>query len=142
MGRNRKKRKSTPPKRWSFNRTQRLAVGKGWIQKYDGQHIVRGYTKRYKVDLLCAIAELRMLGVEISETYEQAVRQTVERNIEAKRLKKEQKAEEDYLSEFIDDGFAFVVGYTSGGAPYGLTHEEMSDIDAEDWFPGDDTQVS
>jgi len=132
MGRKKKRKKSTPPKRWSFNRKQRLAVGKNWIQKYDGQHIVRGYTKRYKVDVLCAITELKMLGVEISEEYEEAVKQTVEGDLKAKRLKKQQKAEEAYLAEFMDEGFAFVAGYTSGGAPYGLTYEEMDEINEEE----------
>ena len=132
MGRKKKRKKSTPPKRWSFNRKQRLAVGKNWIQKYDGQHIVRGYTKRYTVDVLCAITELKMLGVEISEEYEEAVKQTVEGDLKAKRLKKQQKAEEAYLAEFMDEGFAFVAGYTSGGAPYGLTYEEMDEINEEE----------
>ena len=27
-----------------------------------------------------------------------------------------------------DEHFAFIVGYTSGGAPFGLTHEEFSKI--------------
>jgi hypothetical protein len=27
-----------------------------------------------------------------------------------------------------DENFAFIVGYTSGGAPFGLTHEEFSKI--------------
>jgi len=129
MGRKKKRKKSTPPKRWSFNRKKRLAVGISWIQNYDGQHIVRGYTKRYKVDVLCAITELKMLGVEISKEYENAVKQTVEGELKAKRLKKQQKAEETYLAEFMDDGFAFVAGYTSGGVPYGLTYEEMGDYD-------------
>ncbi len=132
MGRKKKRKKSTPPKRWSFNRKKRLAVGKGWIQNYDGQHIVRGYTKRYKVNVLCAITELKMLGVEISKEYEEAVKQTVEGDLKAKRLKKEQKANEAYLAEFMDDGFAFVVGYTAGGAPYGLTYEELDDINEEE----------
>jgi len=27
-----------------------------------------------------------------------------------------------------DETFAFIAGYTSGGAPYGITHEEMQEI--------------
>jgi hypothetical protein len=27
-----------------------------------------------------------------------------------------------------DDNFAFIAGYTSGGFPYGLTHEEFEKI--------------
>jgi len=39
-----------------------------------------------------------------------------------------------------DETFAYIVGYTSGGAPYGITHEEMTEnncdekgIDPSDW---------
>ena len=28
-----------------------------------------------------------------------------------------------------DDTFAFIAGYTSGGAPYGVTWEEMEEIE-------------
>ncbi|WP_059170372.1 hypothetical protein [Bacillus sp. FJAT-27445] len=28
-----------------------------------------------------------------------------------------------------DETFAFIAGYTSGGAPYGITHEEMAEIE-------------
>ena len=30
-----------------------------------------------------------------------------------------------------DENFAFIAGYTSGGAPYGLTHEEWNEIQPE-----------
>jgi hypothetical protein len=30
-----------------------------------------------------------------------------------------------------DENFAFIAGYTSGGAPYGLTHEEMAEPEKE-----------
>ena len=132
MRKKKKKRKSTPPKRWSFNRKQRLAVGKSWMQSYEGKHLVRGYTKRYKVDILCAIVELRMLGVEKSETYENQVKQSVEDRQRAKQLKKEQQAEAAYLADYVDDGFYFIAGYTSGGAPYGLTCEQMDAINREE----------
>ena len=32
----------------------------------------------------------------------------------------------DYSS---DENFAFIVGFTSGGAPFGITHEEMVEIE-------------
>ena len=35
---------------------------------------------------------------------------------------------EDKLFE-SDDTFAFIAGYTSGGAPYGITWEEMEEIE-------------
>jgi len=133
MGRRKKKkRKSTPPKRWNFNRKKRLGAAKGWMQTYEGKYLIKGYTRRYKVDILCAIVELRMLGVAISEEYENQVKRSVEDRIRAKQLKKQQQAEAAYFADYVDEGFYFVAGYTSGGAPYGLTCEQMDAINREE----------
>ena len=48
----------------------------------------------------------------------------------AKR-KKKQEDFEDRLFE-SDETFAFIAGYTSGGAPYGVTWEEMEEIERRD----------
>lgn len=45
------------------------------------------------------------------------------------KLKKERKAEDVEFDS--DENFAFIVGYTSGGAPYGVTHKEMNEIEKE-----------
>ena len=47
-----------------------------------------------------------------------------------KRKKKERKkerksAETNYLAFEPDENFAYIVGYTSNGVPFGLTHEEF-----------------
>lgn len=34
-------------------------------------------------------------------------------------------AEDDFLYDFMDDDFSFIAGYTAGGAPYGVTWEEI-----------------
>jgi hypothetical protein len=47
-----------------------------------------------------------------------------------RKLKKEIKAED--VEFYSDENFAFSAGYTSGGAPYGVTHEEMNGIEKED----------
>ena len=31
-----------------------------------------------------------------------------------------------------DENFAFIAGFTSGGTPYGITHEEMERIEIEE----------
>lgn len=43
----------------------------------------------------------------------------------ARRLKKIKKREHEELEAWQDDRFFFIAGYTSGGAPYGITWEEM-----------------
>ena len=38
--------------------------------------------------------------------------------------------EKQYGEEFgSDENFAFIVGFTSCGVPYGITHEEMAEIE-------------
>ena len=46
-----------------------------------------------------------------------------------RKLKKERKAEDVEFDS--DENFAFIVGYTSGGAPYGSIHEETNEIEKE-----------
>lgn len=45
--------------------------------------------------------------------------------------KKKQEEFGDGLFE-SDDTFTFIAGYTSGGAPYGVTWEEMKEIERRD----------
>ncbi|MFK7981720.1 MAG: hypothetical protein AB8G86_17190, partial [Saprospiraceae bacterium] len=97
--------------------------GKSWLKTYQGEDIIQDYIKRYGVDLLCAVVELRMLGVAISEDYEYQLRQDEENKRLSKKSKKKkgkQKGEEDFSDDFSDETFAYIAGYTSGGAPFGL----------------------
>jgi hypothetical protein len=41
---------------------------------YGGNDIVRGYASWFGIDLLCAITELRMLGVDVDVAREQGLR--------------------------------------------------------------------
>ena len=45
------------------------------------------------------------------------------------KTKRNAKFVEDDLLFSSDENFAFIVGYTSGGAPYGITYEEMKQIE-------------
>ncbi len=50
----------------------------------------------------------------------------------SKKKKKLKKVKlEEQIEPFRDENFAFIAGYTSGGAPYGLTHEEMAELEKE-----------
>jgi len=133
-----KKKKSNTPKRKRYKRPERLEAAKLWIPTYEGKRIVRGYTKYFGVNILCAITELQMLGYKFSDEYIEKVKI----NLEHQRILKERKKEEKELSRISeiykdrDDTFFFIAGYTSGGAPYGVTWEEMG---LEPWtFPDDD----
>ena len=115
-------------------RKQRLRSAKSWLVKYEGiredRKIVKGYRKKYGVDFLCAIKELEMLGVKLSDSYKEGILAHLERekkNKEAKLEKQRQRI--NVINDYSNEDFAFIVGYTSGGAPYGLTRDQMDDID-------------
>ena len=75
-----------------------------------------------------------MIGVEISEEYEKQIKQSIEELRRQKQLRKDKKKQElnSFLGLDSDEYFAFIAGYTSGGVPYGITHEEMKKINNED----------
>ena len=117
-------------------REYRLRSAKDWIKTYSGNNIVKGYSKKYSIDKLCAVKELRMIGVKISEEYENQLRKSLE-SLKQQRLsfKKKRENELNALCEFeSDENFAMILGYTSGGFPYGVTHEEMEQINNEKEF--------
>lgn len=111
----------------------RLVSSKEWIRNYDGKNIVKGYSKWYGVDLLCAIKELRMNGVIVDEVYEEQVKESIKAKTIARQISKENRKKRLNLNEdeFLDGRFAFIAGYTSGGAAYGVTHEEMRNYEEE-----------
>lgn len=47
------------------------------------------------------------------------------------------KKREDKLNDLCgfdsDENFAMIIGYTSGGFPYGVNHEEMDEINNEEY---------
>jgi len=116
-----------------YTKEYRLGSSKEWIKTYDGKNIVRGYSKWYGVDLLCAIKELRVNGVTVDEEYEEKVRLSIEAKKLARQINEENRKKKmvEVEDEFSDDRFAFIAGYTSGGAAYGITHEEMGDYEEE-----------
>jgi len=115
----------------TLHRNKRLKSATEWVKSYSGKRIVHGYAKRYGVDKLCAVKELRLIGIEISEEYENQLRQSIEALKKQRQFRKDKKEQElDSLLRFnSDENFAFIAGYTSGGFPYGITHEEMEEID-------------
>jgi len=108
-------------------REKRLRRAKQWIGQYNGEHIVKAYKKRFSVDQLCAMAELKMLGVDLDPDYVE--RATAAEMIRREQLaeKKREREEQERISKHADqsDQFFYIAGYTSGGAPYGVTWEEM-----------------
>ncbi len=121
-----KKNRSLPPRQKRMRRPARLDSARQWLPSYRGKHLVRSYRKRYAVDWLCAVRELRLLGVELDPQYVAQLKATVEQLRLERQRRKQQPETECPLEMAIDanDTFAYIAGYTSGGAPYGLTWEQ------------------
>ena len=118
---------------------ERKVKAEKWVAEYDGTpysgDIIKAYRKKFAVDRMKAVAELQMLGVSLTKEQiareKAAVRacQNIQRAKKAKRKKsREQKRiqkDNPVFHEDQDDMFYYIAGYTSGGAPYGVTWEEM-----------------
>ncbi|ANF52996.1 hypothetical protein A0O34_21815 [Chryseobacterium glaciei] len=125
-----RKRKGNKQLKCTMPRERRLQSAKQWLPTYTGKHLVRAYARRYHTDLLCSITELRILGITVTEEYETAVKRSVELVTAKKKQKKEAalaKSKGQVWGIDQDENFAFIVGYTSGGAPYGLQWNELSE---------------
>jgi RimJ/RimL family protein N-acetyltransferase len=77
------------------------------------------------VDTACAVRELQEIGYQFQPGYVENLL-----TVEADRLKqlmekREDKRLNEIYNDWQDDRFYFIAGYTSGGAPYGVTWEEM-----------------
>lgn len=111
----------------TLKRNDRILSAIKWIKTYSGKNLVKGYSNKYAVDKLTAIKDLRLIGVEISEEYESQLRQSLE-YLKHQRILHKLKQENELISicNFdFDENFAMILGYTSNGFPYGLSHEEM-----------------
>jgi hypothetical protein len=125
---------SNTPKRKRLTREVRLKIAAKWVKEYNGKKIILGYAKWFGVDKICAINELKSLGIYISEILEKQVIESYKLEIEQKKMIREKRKTKETPSIIIDsdDYFAYIAGYTSNGVPFGLTYEEYENIKTEE----------
>jgi len=133
----RSKRKRNRPVKKTLKREDRLRVAKPWISKYNGSNLLRGYRRKFNVDVICALAELQMLGVKLDNTYIEDVKRSERARLESIKARKQRRYEECDLIE-SDETFQYIMGYTSGGVPYGIRWDEEMDIGIEEDYDEDD----
>jgi hypothetical protein len=115
----------------------RIARARNWLPAYEGTHIVRAYRKKFHVNTVCAVRELQEAGYEFKPGYVDILLKAEAARVERLKVAKEEKRLAERHNDYQDDRFFFIAGYTSGGAPYGVTWEEMglepyeSEIDEE-----------
>jgi len=116
------------PKRKRLKKPERLNVAKSWIKTYNGKRIISGYAKWFGVDKICAINELKSIGVVIPEILEKQIINSHQLLLEQKNEKREKRNSEDAAVFLLDsdENFTFIVGYTSNGFPFGSTREEFN----------------
>lgn len=98
-----KKKNKHIPRHKRLNKKGRLQAAKFWMSAYNGSNLVSGYSKHFGVDKLCAVSELRLLGVEINDQYvkQLCVALDTQRKIKEERNKIEQ-FETDFFEEYDD----------------------------------------
>lgn len=125
---NKKKKKKNNSKK-TYKKEIRIIKAKQWLITYEGsqRHIVRNYKKLFRVDIITAAKELQELGVVFSKEYlidmEISEKSRIMKRAKDKEEKKQRELEENYCDS--DDTFSFIAGYTSGGAPFGITWEDL-----------------
>lgn len=135
-----KKTKQKGPKRKRLKRAGRLDNAKVWIKNYEGKNIVKSYAKWYGVDIICAMTEIEMLGMTFSEKRKSQIKQELADSKRQKSLRKKKRKVKEAMMEYdydSDETFAFIAGYTEGDIPFGITHEEMEELDRREnnWAP-------
>ena len=113
----------------------RIRLARQWLSTYKGtgKHIVQAYRQQFKVDVTVALNDLGEIGALTPEQVSMK-RQVEGKRIEHLRLEKEERELQDFYDRFPDsnDQFFYIAGYTSGGAPYGVTWEEMGLLPYQD----------
>jgi len=130
----RKKKRPLPPRTLRMDRHGRLQSVRSWLATQRGRpadHIARSYRKRFGVDWACAIAELSALGIPFDAKWREQLARTLEGARQAKARRKAEKETAMPRTEFpeSDETFAFIAGYTEGGAAFGVTWEEWERIE-------------
>lgn len=127
-------------KKMSFQERKPKAMK--WVAEFDESkgNIIKRYRKTFKVDRLKAVDELQKLGVKLTKEQIDKEKRSVEvhkkQELNKKKKRKErkfQKQQQEIFDDFQDDQFFFIAGYTSGGAPYGVTWEEMGLLPYEEY---------
>ena len=117
-----KKKRTQQPH--ALKREPRLKKARQWLAAYGGEgNILRKYREKFKVDIPTALRDLQDIGYQFNPGYVDAVLRSEEQRLRQIAAKKQDQSELEM--DWRDDHFYFIAGYTSGGAPYGVTWEGM-----------------
>jgi len=83
--------------------------------------LVRHYGRWFQIDRMCALRDMEKLGVPMIAQWVESLRPP---------SRSKERAQPAPIFE-SDELHAFIVGYTSGGASYGVTWEEWDNLGPE-----------
>lgn len=96
------KANSGVPRHKRLKRSMRLQAARCWIAKYDGQDLVKGYSKHF------AVNELILLGYKIDDKYIEQLKHSLEIQKRINQKKKELKEENLMINTYEDDEDMFL----------------------------------
>lgn len=120
----------------------RLHSAAAWIAR-GARPTIGDYRRRYGLSRLGAATDLCMLGQVAAEVVERERHREQARGEQRRRLREKREAarraeEAARLPEWYwteggqapEYSIGFIAGFTSGGAPYGLTYEQIEELEA------------
>jgi hypothetical protein len=135
----RKKKRHPCPRRKRMTRRGRLSSARAtrWVENYKGKNVIVGYAKWFAVDLVCALVELRLLGVKIDQGREDQIKASIEARA-AQRSRRKKLREQAQACEFhpFSDDFAFIADCSRDCVPYEVCLQELEE--APLWWEEDD----
>lgn len=123
-----RKKRSNTPRYKRMKRQARLQAAPHWLPTYTGKNLVRGYARHFGVDLLCAIAELQLLSIEIDPNYIAQTKLTLI-NKQRQRAKKKAKQAERKREEQFEECYSYS----------GFYDDSASMAEFTDWLIPDDS---
>jgi hypothetical protein len=117
------------PHRHRMRKPARLASARDWVRS--GTQVTVGtYAGRYGVDSYTAYDELTAIGFALPATASRWARRPPpvprKQRRRADELDDARFADPDWV--WVGDRRMFVVGYTAGGAPFGVWEDEFEDL--------------
>jgi hypothetical protein len=122
-----------------MKRAARLPAARHWLDSFRGKNVIRAYARWFGVDWLCAIKELRLLGVTLDESYVRRLQVTVA-NARGKKQPDDgavRQLLDDRYGELWGEDFSYIAGRTSAGIRHGVpwdddeTRDPASSIDRD-----------
>jgi hypothetical protein len=118
------------PRRKRMNRRSRLnsARATGWVEEYKGRNIIAGYSKWFAVDLLCALVELRLLGVKIDRGREEQIKAVLKaRAVQRARRKKLREQAQIGDDHAVPDDFSCIADCAGDYSPDWVCSDELTE---------------